>query len=168
MIPFFLLVVPIIEISLFVVVGNAIGLFPTLSIVLVTAVIGSILLRYQGISTLMAIRRDMNDGGLPGRELANGAMIVIAGILLLTPGFFTDSIGFLLFLPPVRAAIRQFVGSRIAINVTGVSGQGGGFASRGTGTRSGSRSYQQHDPGILDLDRDEYHEEPGTNTGTRS
>ncbi|MCB1460247.1 MAG: FxsA family protein, partial [Nitratireductor sp.] len=86
LIPFLLLAVPVTEITLFIMVGKSIGILPTIAIVLATAIAGSLLLRYQGISTLMAIRQEFNAGRVPGNELANGAMIVIAGLLLLTPG----------------------------------------------------------------------------------
>ena len=99
LIPFLLLVVPVLEIGVFIAVGGAIGLWPTLGLVVLTAVIGSVLLRRQGLSTLEAIQRETRAGRVPGRELVSGLMIAIAGVLLLTPGFVTDTLGFLLFVP---------------------------------------------------------------------
>ena len=153
LIPFFLLAVPIIEISLFIVIGKSIGILPTVAIVLVTAVIGSVLLRYQGISTLMAIQREVNAGRMPGSELANGAMIVIAGLLLLTPGLFTDSIGFLLFVPQIRSMIRKFIASRINVEFTGYQG---GFPGAGEAPDPGYRRGK-----VVDLDPDEFSEQAG-------
>ncbi len=118
-IPFLLLIIPIVEIGVFIAIGDRIGIFYTLMLILVTAVLGSILLRLEGFRVLGQIREQMNAGRMPTKELTNGVMIVIAGILLLTPGFVTDTIGFLLFLPPVRAAIRTFLASRIKINTFG-------------------------------------------------
>lgn len=96
--------VPMIEIALFIQVGGWIGLWPTLLIVLVTAIIGTALVRNQGALAVTELRRSLNDLRDPTEPLAHGAMILVAGVLLLTPGFFTDAVGFALLLPPVRRA----------------------------------------------------------------
>ena len=99
--------VPIIEIALFIQIGGFLGLFPTLAIVVLTAIAGTYLVRTQGLSILSQLQsrfREMND---PSEPLVHGAMILFSGALLLTPGFFTDFIGFLLLIPNVRAAIFQ-------------------------------------------------------------
>jgi UPF0716 protein FxsA len=119
-IPFLLLVVPIVEIAAFIAIGGQIGIAATLLMILVTAIIGSILLRIQGLSLIRQIQSEVNNGRVPGRALGNGAMILIAGILLLTPGFVTDSIGFLLFVPWIRNAIWIFLASRITVAGAGV------------------------------------------------
>lgn len=95
--------VPLIEIALFIEVGGAIGLWPTLSVVVLTAVIGTALLRRQGLAELDRLRAALNGHGDPSAPLVHGAMILFAAALLLTPGFFTDAVGFSLLLPPVRA-----------------------------------------------------------------
>ena len=105
--------VPIIEIALFIQIGGFLGLFPTLAIVVLTAIAGTYLVRTQGLSVLSQLQsrfREMND---PSEPLVHGAMILFSGALLLTPGFFTDFIGFLLLIPNVRAAIFQKVRERI-------------------------------------------------------
>ena len=105
--------VPIIEIALFIQIGGFLGLFPTLVIVVLTAIAGTYLVRAQGLSVLSQLQsrfREMND---PSEPLVHGAMILFSGALLLTPGFFTDFIGFLLLIPNVRAAIFQKVRERI-------------------------------------------------------
>jgi len=105
--------VPIIEIALFIQIGGFLGLFPTLAIVVLTAFAGTYLVRTQGLSVLSQLQsrfREMND---PSEPLVHGAMILFSGALLLTPGFFTDFIGFLLLIPNVRAAIFQKVRERI-------------------------------------------------------
>ena len=105
--------VPIIEIALFIQIGGFLGLFPTLAIVVLTAIAGTYLVRTQGLSVLSPLQsrfREMND---PSEPLVHGAMILFSGALLLTPGFFTDFIGFLLLIPNVRAAIFQKVRERI-------------------------------------------------------
>ena len=94
--------VPLVEIAVFVEVGGAIGLWPTLGLVVLTAVLGAWQLRAQGLATLMRARNQVERGALPTRELFDGACLLVAGALLLTPGFVTDAAGFLLFFPPVR------------------------------------------------------------------
>ena len=107
--------VPIIEIALFIKVGGLIGLWPTLAIVLMTAVAGSYLLRRQGASTLAELQTALTDLRDPTGPIANGALILIGGVLLLTPGFFTDTLGILLLIPPVRAALIRRIAARIEI-----------------------------------------------------
>ena len=116
--PFLLLLlligVPLIEIALFIQVGDAIGLWPTLGVVVLTAIVGSILLRAQGLGTFARARASMDRGELPIRELFDAFCIVIGGALLLTPGFFTDSVGFALLLPPIRAVLRGWAALVVA------------------------------------------------------
>lgn len=107
--------VPLIEIALFIQVGGAIGLLPTLAIVLATAVLGTWLVRSQGSREIANLRRSFNDLRDPSEPLANGAMILFAGALLLTPGFFTDAVGLSLLLPPVRAAIYRRLRARMTV-----------------------------------------------------
>lgn len=111
-------VVPIVEIGLFIQVGGAIGLWPTLAIVVLTAMAGTVLMRAQGIMTLNRLQSAMAEGKNPTDPMAQGAMILVAGVLLLTPGFFTDALGFALLLPPVRMAIIRWVSSRIVAGST--------------------------------------------------
>ena len=94
--------VPLVEIAVFVEVGGVIGLWPTLGLVVLTAVLGAWQLRAQGLATLMRARNQVERGALPTRELFDGACLLVAGALLLTPGFVTDGVGFFLFLRPVR------------------------------------------------------------------
>ena len=109
------MIVPLVEIAFFVIIGNAIGLWPTLLGVLVTALAGSFILRYQGMALFNEIRGTMARGGLPARALADAMMVGIAGVLLLTPGYFTDLLGITLLIPPVRSAIYAFLKSRIQV-----------------------------------------------------
>lgn len=102
--------VPIIEIGLFVQVGGAIGLWPTLAIVILTAVLGTALLRHQGLDTLRRVQDSLAQDRLPVAEMFDGLCLLMAGALLLTPGFMTDALGFLLFMPPFRAAAAQAIG----------------------------------------------------------
>ncbi|MEO0497850.1 MAG: FxsA family protein [Pseudomonadota bacterium] len=115
LIPFLLLIVPILEISVFILVGQQIGLWATLGGILLTAIIGSILLRWQGLATLSRLRAEFSAGQVPARAMGDAALLIVAGILLLTPGFVTDAIGFSLFIPPIRGAIFSFFASRVQI-----------------------------------------------------
>ncbi|MEM9045983.1 MAG: FxsA family protein [Pseudomonadota bacterium] len=110
-----LVIVPIIEIALFIEVGGWIGLWPTIGIVILTAMIGTLLLRQQGFAALADLQGRLSEGRDPRSALAHGALILVAGIVLLTPGFFTDAVGFLLLIPPVRSALIQAIGSRVQV-----------------------------------------------------
>lgn len=123
------LIVPLIEIAFFVVIGNTIGLWPTLAGVLVTAVAGSLVLRWQGFQLISEIRSSMGAGRLPARALADAMMVAIAGILLLTPGYFSDLLGILLLIPPVRTLIYRFLASRVQV-VSTSTGASYGFGPR--------------------------------------
>lgn len=109
------LAVPLIEIALFIQVGGLIGLWPTLGIVILTAILGTYLVRSQGLAELQRLRNSFNDLRDPTEPLAHGAMILISGALLLTPGFFTDGVGFALLAPPVRAAILRYIRRNIKV-----------------------------------------------------
>lgn len=110
---FAFILVPLIEIGLFIQVGGAIGLWPTLLIVILTAMAGSYLVRSQGARELANLRTSFGTMRDPSEPLANGAMILFAGALLLTPGFFTDFVGFLLLFPPFRAAAFNWMRSKV-------------------------------------------------------
>lgn len=120
--------IPIIEIALFIQVGGLIGLWPTLAIVVVTAFIGTSLMRAQGALAMSQIRQNFNELRDPTESLAHGAMILFAGALLLTPGFFTDFTGFLLLFPPFRKAAFHWLKARV--NVQSFSTQSGPQAHR--------------------------------------
>lgn len=105
--------VPLIEIGLFIKIGGLIGLWPTLALVLLTAALGSWQMRTQGLATLARGRRQLEQGQLPTRELFDGFCLVIAGALLLTPGFLTDAIGLVLFVPGFRDLLRRYLASRM-------------------------------------------------------
>lgn len=112
---FLFLAVPLIEIALFIQVGGLIGLWPTLGIVIATAIAGTYLVRSQGLMAMSEIRGSMERLDNPAEPLAHGAMILFSGALLLTPGFFTDAVGFSLLFPPVRRAVFGYLKSRIKV-----------------------------------------------------
>jgi len=114
--------VPLIEIGLFIQVGGVIGLWPTLGIVLLTAVAGSWLVRHQGSAALAQLRGSLNELRDPTEPIAHGAMILLAGALLLTPGFFTDTCGLLLLIPGVRSAVLRYLSQRVTVERFTVGG----------------------------------------------
>jgi len=109
------LLVPLIEIGLFIQVGGFIGLWPTLLIVVLTAILGTSLVRSQGAMALGNVQRSFSDLQDPTEPLAHGAMILFSGALLLTPGFFTDAVGFALLMPPVRSAVFRYLRSKVKV-----------------------------------------------------
>lgn len=143
LIPLLILLLPLAEIAGFILVGRRIGLFPTLSLVVLSAVAGVVLMRVQGFGVLMRLRQSAQAGRAPGKELLDAAMIVIAGILLLIPGFLSDIIGLALFLPPVRS----FLWNRLMRNVVVVD-------IGGTRPDQRPKTSQQQ---TIDLDETDYH-----------
>lgn len=103
--------IPVAEIALFIAIGSRIGLGPTLGLVLATAALGAYLVNSQGGTVARRARAALRAGQFPGVELANGAMVILGGVLLLTPGFLTDVVGLLLMVPGVRERLRVY-GSR--------------------------------------------------------
>ncbi len=110
-----LLTVPVIEIGLFIQVGGWLGLWPTLGIVILTAVAGTLILRVQGARALIDLKQAMGSLSDPTGPLAHGAMILVSGVLLLTPGFFTDALGFALLVPGFRTILMAQVRGRIRV-----------------------------------------------------
>ncbi len=106
--------VPILEIVVFIEAGGYLGLWPTVGAVVLTAIVGSALLRHQGLSTLARAQENMAAGRLPVTEVFDGLCILIGGALLLTPGFITDAVGFLLLIPPAREILRRLAGRHFA------------------------------------------------------
>ncbi len=118
------LIVPIVEIYLLIKVGQVIGAGWTVALVVLTAVVGVWLLRLQGLSTLLRARQKLEHDELPAQELLEGVGLIIAGALLLTPGFFTDTLGFLLLLPPTRQWLVRRIVAQMIVNVEVRTGGG--------------------------------------------
>jgi len=115
--------IPLIEITILIEIGKIVGAAYTIILNIGTAALGAALLRNQGLSTLAKVQMNMDQGNLPATELIEGLMLLIAGALLLTPGFFTDVFGFLVLIPALRHHIAQtflanFIKSRINIQQT--------------------------------------------------
>ena len=102
MIFFAFILIPIIEISIFISIGSKIGIINTITIILVTAVVGIYFVRRQGINLLFNAQKNLSQGIMPTEEIKWGIFLLISGLLLITPGFFTDCIGFAMFLKPVQ------------------------------------------------------------------
>lgn len=124
--------VPIIEISLFIQVGGWLGLWPTIAIVLLTAVIGASLVRSQGLQTMSSVQSRLNQGEMPAQQIIEGVMLAVAGVLLLTPGFMTDILGMSVLLPAPRAWMAKQIMSRVKVQT-----MGGGFSAGGFDSQSG-------------------------------
>jgi UPF0716 protein FxsA len=147
--------IPIIEIGLFIEIGGWIGLWPTLGIVIVTAFAGTTLLRLQGLAVLQRAQQATARNELPVQEVFDGLCLLIAGILLLTPGFFTDTVGFLLFVPPFRRFATSAIG-RWLVRSGKISVSAGGFSGGppGSGADPGRRGPMAGGP-VIDGDFEE-------------
>lgn len=110
-------VVPIVEIGLFLQVGSYIGVPATLGLIILTAIAGTMLVRSQGLDVLRKVQNSTNRGEMPVAALAQGLFVLIAGVLLLTPGFATDTLGFALLIPPVREVLAAKIWKLIEPNV---------------------------------------------------
>ncbi len=117
-------ILPIVEIAILINVGEQIGGWYTVVIVILTAFAGAHLVRQQGLSTLMQAQQKMQAGTMPGQEMAEGLLLVIAGVLLVTPGFVTDGIGFLLSLPMTRPLIAKGLVKHLSLKVVNPSFNG--------------------------------------------
>lgn len=113
-------VVPLIEIAGFIKIGGLIGLGPTLLVVVATAIVGAWLVRQQGFQVIEDMRRSSAEGKAPVREVMHAVFILAAGLLLLTPGFFTDAVGFALLVPAVRDMLAAWLLSRMQVHVVDI------------------------------------------------
>ena len=107
------LIMPAVELALLFVVGEYVGFLPTIGLIIFTGVVGGFLAKREGLSVWNRLKDRLDGGGLPGKELLDGVIILVAGALLITPGVLTDLIGFLGLLPFTRALIRKYAMKRI-------------------------------------------------------
>ncbi|MDQ3385827.1 MAG: FxsA family protein, partial [Actinomycetota bacterium] len=115
------LVVPILELAVIVQVGQAIGTIPTLALLVLMSVTGAWLMKREGLGVLRRAQRQVRDGRVPSREVADGFLIVLGGALMLTPGFVSDMAGMALLLPPVRAVVRPVLLGRLQVMALGAA-----------------------------------------------
>lgn len=149
----FLLALPLAEIAGFVLVGRAVGVWATLALVILTSLLGVLILRRQGLQMLRGLSAEGQQGRLPGEAVVDGAMIVVAGLLLLMPGFVTDIIGLALFLPPVRHLLWRTIGKRVVVVETGGYG---GYSSRGPSSETAAKP----DGRVVDLSEEDFTRRP--------
>jgi UPF0716 protein FxsA len=120
-IAFSFLLLPLIEIALFVVVGRAIGLLPTLALVILAALAGALLLRQQGLGVLNRLRSNVSTGTIPGRTMFDGLLIGLAALFLVLPGFLSDVVALALLVPAVRGWIFSALAGRFRVVETTTS-----------------------------------------------
>lgn len=120
--------VPILEIALFIEIGGAIGFWKTIGVVVLTALVGAALLQQQGLATLRKAQASLQENRFPMDEVFDGLCLIFAGALLLTPGFFTDGVGLLMFVPPFRAVLRRGLGRFLAVRGS-IEVYGAGFSA---------------------------------------
>lgn len=125
--------VPVIEIALFIQVGGVLGGWATIALILLTAVVGASLVRNQGLKTLLSLQQRLKSGELPAGEILEGVLLLVAGALLLTPGFLTDFMGMVILFPPARVWIANKLITRLKIKASQSAGRKSGpFASGGS------------------------------------
>lgn len=110
-------VLPAMELFLLIRIGGQLGVVPTVGLIIVTGMLGWMLAKSQGISTLRRIQSETAQGRLPAEEMVAGLCLLAAGLLLITPGFLTDTVGFLMLVPPLRRAVARRIMSRFRVNV---------------------------------------------------
>ncbi len=153
------LVVPLIEVSLFILVGGEIGIMPTVALCAASAVVGGLLVRHQGLQTLARLQDRLRAGEMPTDELVEGAAILAAGILLIVPGFFTDVIGFILLVPRMRRWTIAWLRDNFSIELYG-------FPPRAR--RDTPRADNNPQPEIIDIEAEEVFEEAPPRPSPRS
>lgn len=129
--PLLFIIIPLIELYVIIAVGERIGAFWTVILVLLTAVIGVNLLRFQGMNTLRKAQLNIAQGQIPAVEMMEGVALAVAGVLLITPGFITDSIGLLLLIPVTRQALVKYLLARSVVQT--------GFSARSTRFQSSAQ-----------------------------
>ncbi|MDR7145931.1 FxsA family protein [Rhizobium sp. BE258] len=158
MLPGFMLLLPLAEIASFVIVGKAIGVLATLGLVVLGVVVGMSMLRRHGLGILQRMSAEGRNGVAPGRELLKPAMLVIAGLLFVIPGFISDIIALLICIPAVRDLAWKYVSRRFVVvgrtsGFTASAGSGGDFRPRGP---AGGK--------VVDLDEDDFKRQPDPNS----
>jgi UPF0716 protein FxsA len=151
------IVVPIAELYVIIQVGELIGVWPTLLLLLLDAIAGSWLLKHEGRSAWRRFNQALAERRIPGKEVADGVLVILGGALLIAPGFITDIFGALLLIPPTRAVarrvLRRWTIGRVAVVGFPVGGAMGGF---GTGPGRGTGPNQSYD---YDVDAEEVRED---------
>ena len=150
--PLLILAYPLLEIAVLIMIGSSIGVLATIGLIIGSGIIGAMLLRFQGFALLARMRSEINAGRMPEKEMADGAMIALGGVLLMIPGFISDVLGILLFIPQVRAMLRSYLSRNITV------------------VRAGARPNRQGTggDGVVDLDTSEYQRNDDSKHGSSS
>jgi len=145
--PILFVIVPLVELYLIIRVGSAIGALWTVLLVIMTAVIGVQMLKIQGLNTLRRARENLDQGALPAMEMMEGLLLAVGGVLLITPGFITDTLGFLCLIPATRREMVRYLMSHATI-VTRGFGHGGVYThDQGA---AGPRDYEPDRPRTIE------------------
>ena len=149
-----LLLLPVAEIATFEEVGDWIGTGPTIGLVILAAILGTVLIRWQGLSVLKRAQEAAERGEVPVGAVFEGFCVVVAGVLLIIPGFLTDIVGLLLFIPPVRNALGRWLFERMRKNASfQMHGRMGGRAWNANGSANGGPEPRNRPPpGVIDVD----------------
>ena len=132
---------PMVELYLLIMLGARIGPMPTIGLIVLTGIIGATLARQQGLSTLAKIQNELKQGRAPTQELVEGAMIVVGGLVLLTPGILTDIFGFAMMVPGIRRSLAKQFKIRIPQ----------GFSSTTNGFQAGRSNTSNKDEDVIDI-----------------
>lgn len=135
-----LLVVPLLEVLVIIAVGRAIGGWPTFFLLLAESAFGAWLVRHEGGRAWQSLQTALTTGRMPSRQLADAALVLVGGVLLLTPGFLTDLVGFFLVLPFTRPAARKALEALVARRLLAGVYATGGVSARTAGSGSGPRT----------------------------
>lgn len=125
------IIVPAVELILLIQMGQWIGTLPTVGLIVLTGIIGAYLTRQQGMQVWRRMQQELQGGQMPGEAILEGAMILVAGAVLMTPGVLTDALGFLLLIPPSRKLISRFVSAQIQRRIANGQIRVAGFGPMG-------------------------------------
>jgi UPF0716 protein FxsA len=135
------IVVPIVELAVIIQIGQAIGVLPTIALLIADSVLGAALMRSQGRAAWLRFNAALAEGRVPGREVMDGALVIFGGALLLTPGFMSDVLGLVLLLPPTRAIVRKVLVARYGSRLVATAASGAQSRMFGFGARPRRSAY---------------------------
>jgi UPF0716 protein FxsA len=158
-----LIVVPLVELFLIIQMGQLVGIVPTLALLVLDSILGAVLLRHQGTRAWSRFRLALETRRVPATETADGALVVLGGALLLTPGFFTDALGFLMLIPPTRAVIRRIaLGRAMKMGASSLGGPAVWGLRGARWTAAGTRYHRSRGSARRDYDVDGTASDAGT------
>ena len=147
------IVVPILELILLIQIGQWVGTLPTIALIIFTGILGAFLVRRQGVRVLTRVNSQIQTGQLPADAIFDGAIILVAGAFLMTPGILTDIMGFLCLIPPTRRIIKKFIASRFKKMVQNGQVSVGPMGTMGMGTNPEPQRYTPpEDVTVIDYD----------------